>query len=235
MNRLGSLIRKLRLERGLTLEETAAAIGTDAGNLSRRERGMQSFSEEQLRAVAAFLKLNLLDLYAMAYDEETLSPVPGARSVIEWEHPDDLPPGRYVLVPRLTLAASAGNGHHLDDHEIEQNGSLAFLSDWIRQADITSTRQLVVIDATGDSMSPRIQDGDVLLVDRGQTQIREGRVYVLCTPDGFKVKRLLWRMGKLLVTSDNDSNPAYRAYEIDASEVNRLRIIGRVVWVGGKM
>lgn len=47
-----SRIRQLRKDRGLTLAQASAKVGTDAGNLSRVERGEQSPSIELARKLA---------------------------------------------------------------------------------------------------------------------------------------------------------------------------------------
>jgi len=238
---VGAMIRRLREEREISLNRLAGELGLDPGNLSRQEREQQSVSETQLKRITEFFGLTLSEFYGLIEHENLGVRLPdgrrvaGARPVLEWEHPEDLPPGQYVLVPHLTLRASAGNGAWIEDHEIETSGSLAFLSDWIRRADITSLKNLVVVDVVGESMAPRIQGGDVLLVDRGQIRIRDGRVYVLHTPDGFKVKRLSWRPNRILVTSDNPADPANAPYEVKESELDELRIVGRAVWVGGNL
>lgn len=49
---VGSVIRRLRKSMKMTLEILADAAGTDAGNLSRIERGVQSYTPEMLEAIA---------------------------------------------------------------------------------------------------------------------------------------------------------------------------------------
>lgn len=43
---VGAVLRRLRKALGLTLEEMAERAGTDAANLSRIERGKQSYTPE---------------------------------------------------------------------------------------------------------------------------------------------------------------------------------------------
>jgi transcriptional regulator with XRE-family HTH domain len=66
---IGKVIRKVRLERGATLEAIALAAGTDAANLSRIERGKQGFSEDTIERVAHALELPLSSLYLRAEQE----------------------------------------------------------------------------------------------------------------------------------------------------------------------
>ena len=63
---IGVIIRKIRQCKGLTLEEVAYAAGTDAGNLSRIERGLQRCVHELLEGIAAGLGLSVAELYLQA-------------------------------------------------------------------------------------------------------------------------------------------------------------------------
>lgn len=67
--KIGETIRKLRLERGATLEDIALAAGTDASNLSRIERGRQRFTPELLAGIAEALQVSLSTLYTRAEQE----------------------------------------------------------------------------------------------------------------------------------------------------------------------
>ena len=63
---IGKVIRILRQEQGLTLEELALRIGSDAGNLSRVERGKQRYTPEMLQAIADALKTPVSSLFIRA-------------------------------------------------------------------------------------------------------------------------------------------------------------------------
>jgi amino-acid N-acetyltransferase len=63
---VGSAIRSLRLAQNLTLEQLADSFGSDAGNLSRVERGQQDITEADLRKVAARLGVKVSDLWLLA-------------------------------------------------------------------------------------------------------------------------------------------------------------------------
>ena len=63
---LGNLIRQKRKAQHLTLQQLAGAIGADAGNLSRIERGELGISEAMLRKLAAALNTTPASLYALS-------------------------------------------------------------------------------------------------------------------------------------------------------------------------
>lgn len=61
-------IRELRTERQLCLEQVAAVIGTDTGNLSRIERGLQRPGPELAERIAKFYRIpELVVLYPERY------------------------------------------------------------------------------------------------------------------------------------------------------------------------
>ena len=63
---LGNLIRQKRKAQHLTLQQLAGAIGADAGNLSRIERGELGISEAMLRKIAAALDTTPASIYALS-------------------------------------------------------------------------------------------------------------------------------------------------------------------------
>lgn len=69
---VGKVIRCLRQEQGLTLEELALRIGSDAGNLSRIERGKQRYTPEMLQAIADALNTPISHLFMRA--EQNVAP-----------------------------------------------------------------------------------------------------------------------------------------------------------------
>ena len=63
---LGNLIRQKRKAQNLTLQQLAGAIGADAGNLSRIERGELGINEAMLRKIAAALDTTPASIYALS-------------------------------------------------------------------------------------------------------------------------------------------------------------------------
>lgn len=59
-------IRALRKARGLTLKEVADEIGTDPGNLSRIERGVQPPGIALAKSLASFYCITLEHVYSLS-------------------------------------------------------------------------------------------------------------------------------------------------------------------------
>ncbi|MBF0428834.1 MAG: helix-turn-helix transcriptional regulator [Magnetococcales bacterium] len=134
----------------------------------------------------------------------------------------------FALIPRLRAETSMGGGAecHPDDEII---GHLAFKNVWLQKKRL-NPKFLALVDAIGDSMSPTICDGDLLLVDLRQKEPMDNRIFVIRMNQQLYAKRLRYQPGhKLVVHSDNPRAPEF---DLDSAEQDGLDIIGRVVWAG---
>ena len=85
-------------------------------------------------------------------------------------------------------------------------------------------KNLDAINVIGDSMEPTIKDGSVIFIDRNDTNIINGGIFVISTPAGVFVKRVrLKSNGKIELISDN------KAYLPETISGNEIKIIGKVV------
>jgi len=120
------------------------------------------------------------------------------------------------------INASAGGGALNDEAKAER---LALDESVVRM--LGGEGRLAMIDAIhvlGDSMEPLLRDGEVIFVDRSRQTPEGGGIFVVRTPGGVFVKRLILRSdGKVELLSEN---PLYASETLGASEV---AIIGRVV------
>lgn len=161
----------------------------------------------------------------------------GIAPILAWEHPDELPEGDYVMIPRFEVQLSAGKGdeqRNLFHMQIELITSepLAFRADWIRKRQLKPGK-LASMRVAGDSMENRLHDGDAVVIDTSQTEVIDGKVYALWYDGGERVKRLFRRPGGgLIVHSDNEKK--YPQLTLTAAECEHLRVIGRVVHVSGE-
>lgn len=206
---VGSAIRRIRREKGKTLEEVAAAIGTDSGNLSRLERDRQGYTDAGLKQLAKALGVKV-----SAFFEEPTKPLQ--------------PVGQQTYIPVSSLRASAGLGVAQPEYEYIV-GTMQLSETWLRsQLHIANPAQLGILSAYGDSMAPTFNDGDVLLVDRAVDAIRLDAIYVIEVNGELFVKRVVRRMdGSVVIKSDNQ---LYDPHVLSNEEKDSLRVLGRVVW-----
>lgn len=153
---------------------------------------------------------------------------------LEWDpeldgYIDDEP--KLCRIPQYAIQASAGGGTLVEAEKIEQHLSLS--SDWLVREGINS-KDLIGIYARGDSMEPTIASGDSLLIDRTDNVIgSDGGIYVINYEGELFVKRVQKLLdGRIAVTSDNKH---HMSIEISKHDLDRLTIIGRVVWFGRKI
>lgn len=132
-----------------------------------------------------------------------------------------------AFVPRLMLEVSAGTGSITGE---ERNaGTVGFDRRWLKGLGLLP-ENLSIIDVKGESMAPTLNNGDTIMVDRGDAaeRLRDG-VYVLRLDDALMVKRvsLAPRRGEktLTISSDNPHYPSWN--DVDRTFVD---IVGRVVW-----
>lgn len=187
---------------------------------------------EQLAKLANFLGVSI-EWLATGQGEMTAMPAlqsnisPNFRPIDDWDSTTPLD-GDEVAVPfykDFTVAC----GHGTD--------GVAYDDEWrrLRISRATIKRigshkdQIFATLADGDSMSPTINDGDTIWVDRSKENIKDGKIFVFEYGGLFMCKRL-YRLPNhgLRVVSDNSD--VYPDWEMTGQEreQNHFRLIG---WV----
>jgi phage repressor protein C with HTH and peptisase S24 domain len=153
-----------------------------------------------------------------------------SESLLGGPEQDEAPDG-LVPVSRSPIHASAGPGA-IPGEELGR-ASFAFEERWLKALTPSRSDQLSIIKVEGDSMSPTLNAGDDILVDRGDCaeRLRDG-IYVLRADDVLVVKRLaLHPVGrKVTVQSDNPAYPDWPDCSLDD-----IHCIGRVIWAGRRV
>ena len=221
MSNLGTRLIQARKLRGMSQAELARRSGVSQPTISDLESGEQT-GTKKAPELANALKI---DLNWLLTGRGEMEPRPARRGAGD----DD---ERHVFVAKVQGAVlSAGPGKVSWEHE-EVDHSHGFQRAWMRDKGLNPER-CRIIQIAGDSMSPYLQDGDVVLVSLGHREIKSGEVYAIAVGDELRVKRLNRRAdGGLDIISDNRS-PQYPTEHIDARSVERVNVIGKVVWRGG--
>ena len=136
---------------------------------------------------------------------------------------------RIVKIPMAGAELGAGSSFFYDDEEPEEARYYTFREDFIKKlsASISSLRLFRV---RGDSMTPEIYPGDVVLVQMKEgIQISDGRMYVVRYGQELLIKKIFKLPGGLLhLKSINDKWPSP---DIDA-DVEDFQVVGIPHWVG---
>ncbi len=129
----------------------------------------------------------------------------------------------FFPVPKVEARLCAGSGSFEVDDQVE--GHFSFETAWLRNHGVKE--RMVLMEVFGNSMSPEIKDGDTVLIDQSQTDIFAGRVYAIGIEDTIMVKRIERHPRKLVLLSDNTE---YAPIFLSVEEMDRVRIIGKVIW-----
>jgi phage repressor protein C with HTH and peptisase S24 domain len=133
----------------------------------------------------------------------------------------------YVLIPGYHVSVSTGHGALNSDSEVKRQ--LAFRTKWLRFRKLNA-KDLAVVFAHGDSMEPTINNGNTILVNIEDKQLKDGSIFVLRFGEELYAKRLQKRFdGSVCLISDNKE---YDEQIVKENELEQLAIIGKVVWIG---
>ncbi|MDQ7831004.1 MAG: S24 family peptidase [Desulfovibrionaceae bacterium] len=152
---------------------------------------------------------------------------PGGQSG-DYDGGEQAAPEGFLLVPKVRARVSAGGGSL--ETESDVSGYFAFRSQWLRRKG--QPERMVLMDVVGVSMEPEIRHGDMVLIDQSQSRIFAHAVYAFGVEDTVLVKRVEKRPGMVVLLSDNRD---YAPIELRGQEIEGLRVIGRVVWVGREL
>ena len=139
---VGSEIRRRRKALKWTLEDLAAKIDSDTGNLSRVETGKQGASEDVLRKIATALGCTVADLFAGAEGHANVTATPlGSRRI---------PLISYVQAGHMTEV--------VDSYPVGEG------AEWML-TDLELSPTAFALKIKGDSMLPEFREGDTVIID----------------------------------------------------------------------
>ncbi|WP_459990178.1 XRE family transcriptional regulator [Methylosoma difficile] len=212
MKTIGGRIKEERLRLGMTQEKMAELCGVGRQAQLRYEsdeRSPDGYYFEAIAKVGGNIEYILTGRCSSSVKED---------------HPKYSVPD-YVEIAHYNVQAAAGSGAIPISEELLQ--PLAFRRDWLVKRHL-SPNDLVIVDVKGESMEPKLLNGDLVLVDKSQTDIASGKTFVLRMDGHILVKNLqLLPHGLVQVAS---FNTGYPAYQVDLSDESLdMAVIGRVV------
>lgn len=138
----------------------------------------------------------------------------------------------FAFVPQLDIAAACGNGR-FEDHVVVKGG-LAFKRSFLREHGVPEHAARIIY-ASGGSMSPRIQDGRVVLINTADRSPIDGKIFAVCLPDGGLVLKCLVRdyhpmagATVWILRSDNPDKIQFPDKILPPDD--RTAIVGRAIW-----
>jgi transcriptional regulator with XRE-family HTH domain len=224
----GMRIAALRKERELSGRALAKMAGVSQGLISQIETGyVTTLSAENMAAIARVLGTSTEYLLHGGRTK----PNRGPTFAYAWDRSNqgrDLSWVQFYLIPsiRLRELGNLKNNPKTEHGEFVNPGKTAAVSaDTARALTLTPGR-LLAIDADGDSMAPRIAEGDTLIVDLNDIDLVDGKIYAVVASGQPRVSRVFCLpSGRTLLRPDNPSHPPL---ELDADQ---LRVVGRVALI----
>ena len=198
---MGERVRAAREKKGYTQEELAQKLGYKSRSSVNKIEKERDIPRSMIVKIAAIL--NVTPAYLMGWDE----PQPNVSAVF-----DD-----HIRMVPVFESVSAGFGSYADDSII---GYAPF-----RIVSASEAAETIAIRVAGDSMYPKIEDGDLIQVHK-QESVDSGSIAVMLL-DGEEglVKKVIYGPDWIELHS---INPLYPVRRFEGEEVLRLRVVGLV-------
>ena len=233
MNEIGPRIREIREQLKITLDHVAKVVGTDPINISRVERQIQGYSEAALWKYAKALGVDVASFFdplgsplrfAQADARGTglyfMQNLPaGAHGGLQ-ENAEPAPPLKpFRRVPVVGTAQLGDDGylHELEYPAGEGDGYIEFP---------TNDPQAYAVRVRGDSMRPRIKNGEFVIGEPATAAVPGDEVIVKFMDGRKMVKELLYvRDGFIALGSINDAHPPINVQQKDVDSLHRVAAI----------
>lgn len=187
--------------RGVTISRVLDSLGLSRSLGSQWKAGKQKPSADKLQRIADYFGVSVDDLIGRENSAEML-PQRGLRFVPVFE------------------SVAAGFGAYADSCPV------GVVADYI-ESDYDAANT-IAIKVKGDSMYPKIEDGDLVIVRRDVDWYDGAIVVALIDGDEGVVKRIFQTATRLTLES---INPAYPPRRFEREEMNRVQVVGVVQMV----
>lgn len=240
MNTIGSRIKQVREELGLTQSDLAKRIGAAQSTIGSLESGARN-QPRKLISIAAALGVSAEWLETGRGTKEA-HPQPltagnahhNLRPVRAWDNEDELPPAEYFFIPAYELKVSCGDGSIAFEVDT-RNQPMAMTRAWAKKNGFP-VADLFTVQAQGNSMQHRIMDGAsvTILKQQESDRIIAGKIYLIVFDGEWYLKYLTPQpTGDIVVRSENSND--YPNWTIPASRAHELTVIGRAVSVSNPL
>lgn len=233
METLGVRLKQLRKENKITQQQLADAIGVSKTSVIYWEKDENMPKHESLMALAKTLKTTpqwLLD--GVAVPEKSNADI-ATMEVGIYQDGDPVPDGYVAIDYYDDVYVSAGNGYL--NLEKPSNNKMLFPVDLIRECNVEPSTTKV-IHVRGESMFPKLKDGQAISIDMSARTIYDGEIYAFQVGDDTKIKYLFnWnnegKGGFKAVSANSDKNQfPDEYYSPDRIESEGVSILGQYWW-----
>jgi repressor LexA len=200
-----SRIKQLAKEQGRSIAYLCQKMGVARVYFNDIEKHNREIPLEKLTIIADALRTTVAYLKG---ETEEKNPLPASNLT-------PLPQRGMRIIP-VYETVSAGFGAQAEDHVID------YLPCFILSE--SEAEDSIGIKVKGDSMYPKIEDGDIIRVVK-QNSVESGQLAVVLVDDEGFVKRVTYGHGFVELQS---INPLYPPMRFEGTEAERVRVIGLV-------
>lgn len=201
---IGERVKEARERKGFTQDELAHKLGYKSRSSINKIEKERDIPRSMIVKLAEIL--DVTPAFLMGWDEEKKD-----KSNISAVFNDNI-----HMIP-VFESVSAGFGAYADDYIVEY---CPFIINSEREAEET-----IAIRVTGDSMSPKIEDGDIIRVHKQESVDSGSIAVVLLDGEEGLVKKVVYGDDWIELHS---INPYYPVRRFEGEEVLRLRVVGLV-------
>lgn len=196
---LGTQLKLVRKAQKMTQSELAHKMGITQQAIGKWETNKSSPDPDSLMQLAEIFNVSVDFLLGRALNSNTTVP---------------FVPKNVINIPVIgTVRAGYGALAYEDDYGTET-------------ADVKDAENYFYLIVRGQSMEPRILDGDLALVRR-QPTLEDGDLGVIVYGEGEGTLKRFCHKGNAIVLQP--FNPAYETLVLTGEEINQLHIAGKVI------
>ena len=206
MAKFNERLRFLRKRKGLTQQQLADMLSISKSSVNMYERGEREPGFETLEAIAGIFNVDMNYLYGKSEVRNSLFAADG-----------DVPPG-YSEMPSMTVVPIVGHIACGEPITAEENieGETAVPEAW---------RASFCLVCEGDSMEPRIKNGDLVAI-RKQEIVENGEIAAVRIGGEATLKHVYLYPNYIELRPEN---PAYESIIKMREEMNEVQIEGKAV------
>ena len=131
----------------------------------------------------------------------------------------------YPAIRRVALKAQAGVTGYAVEFLDDDGPPIVFRRDWYTMHNY-KPEKMMALRVSGESMIPNLYPEDLIVINGGQTEPKDGVSFVVAYEGEIVVKRLVRDAGQWWLTSDNSDQRRYPRKVCD----DNTEIIGEVVY-----
>lgn len=187
-------IKKFRTDKNLTQEEVAEYLDTTPQTVSRYENGIRKVDQDILFALAKLFKKSINDFFPSLNKEQSIE-------------------NNYILIPVLGII-KAGVPIEAQENIIEY---IDIPKVWLKGG-----KKYFGLKITGDSMSPKYLDGDIVIFEKQYDFISGNECAVLINNHDATFKKII-KNGEGIILQP--LNPKYEIQYFTKEDIEKLPIV----------